>query len=42
MVTGSHIPDNRNGIKFYMPWGETLKPEPNPLFRRSPKLIVTG
>lgn len=27
MVTGSHIPDDRNGIKFYLPWGETLKPD---------------
>jgi len=25
MVTGSHIPDDRNGIKFSMPWGEILK-----------------
>jgi phosphomannomutase len=25
MVTGSHIPDDRNGIKFYMPSGEILK-----------------
>ena len=25
MVTGSHIPDDRNGIKFNMPWGEVLK-----------------
>ena len=25
MVTGSHIPDDRNGIKFYMPDGEILK-----------------
>lgn len=25
MVTGSHIPDDRNGIKFNMPWGEALK-----------------
>lgn len=25
MVTGSHIPDDRNGIKFYMPHGEILK-----------------
>ena len=25
MVTGSHIPDDRNGIKFYLPWGEVLK-----------------
>lgn len=25
MVTGSHIPDDRNGIKFYKPDGELLK-----------------
>ncbi|KOR31547.1 hypothetical protein TI04_00325 [Achromatium sp. WMS2] len=25
MVTGSHIPDDRNGIKFYTPCGEILK-----------------
>ncbi|MBU6266576.1 MAG: phosphomannomutase [Sphingomonadales bacterium] len=25
MVTGSHIPDDRNGIKFYRPDGEVLK-----------------
>jgi phosphomannomutase len=25
MVTGSHIPDDRNGIKFYRPAGEILK-----------------
>jgi phosphomannomutase len=25
MVTGSHIPDDRNGIKFYLPDGEILK-----------------
>jgi len=25
MVTGSHIPDDRNGIKFYMTSGEVLK-----------------
>ena len=25
MVTGSHIPDDRNGIKFYTPAGEILK-----------------
>jgi phosphomannomutase len=25
MVTGSHIPDDRNGIKFYKPDGEVLK-----------------
>jgi phosphomannomutase len=25
MVTGSHIPADRNGIKFYRPKGEVLK-----------------
>lgn len=25
MVTGSHIPDGRNGLKFYLPEGEILK-----------------
>lgn len=27
MVTGSHIPDDRNGIKFNRPTGELLKPD---------------
>ncbi len=27
MVTGSHIPDDRNGIKFNTPLGEILKPD---------------
>lgn len=27
MVTGSHIPADRNGIKFYKPDGEVLKPD---------------
>jgi len=27
MVTGSHIPDDRNGIKFYQAAGEILKPD---------------
>ena len=27
MVTGSHIPDDRNGIKFHRPGGEILKPD---------------
>lgn len=25
MITGSHIPADRNGFKFYFPWGEILK-----------------
>lgn len=27
MVTGSHIPDDRNGLKFYTPTGEITKPD---------------
>lgn len=27
MITGSHIPDDRNGIKFNLPTGEILKPD---------------
>jgi phosphomannomutase len=34
MVTGSHIPDDRNGIKFNMPWGEVLKPDEAEISRR--------
>jgi phosphomannomutase len=29
MVTGSHIPDDRNGIKFNLPTGEILKADEN-------------
>lgn len=34
MVTGSHIPDDRNGIKFNMPWGEVLKGDETEISRR--------
>jgi phosphomannomutase len=34
MVTGSHIPDDRNGIKFNMPWGEVLKGDEAEISRR--------
>jgi len=34
MVTGSHIPDNRNGIKFYKPAGEILKADEQALSQR--------
>jgi phosphomannomutase len=38
MVTGSHIPDDRNGIKFYRPDGEILKDdEPGILGQRVPE-----
>lgn len=38
MVTGSHIPDDRNGIKFNMPWGEVLKNEEGEISRRHAEL----
>lgn len=35
MVTGSHIPDDRNGIKFYKPEGEILKPDEQAMTARA-------
>jgi len=35
MVTGSHIPDDRNGIKFYKPAGEILKADEQAMTARS-------
>jgi len=35
MVTGSHIPDDRNGIKFYKPTGEILKADEQAMTARS-------
>lgn len=35
MVTGSHIPDDRNGIKFYKPEGEILKNDEQAMTARS-------
>lgn len=34
MVTGSHIPDDRNGIKFYRPDGEILKDDEPGIMRQ--------
>ncbi len=34
MVTGSHIPADRNGLKFYWPWGEILKTDEATLLTR--------
>jgi len=53
MVTGSHIPDDRNGIKFNTPLGEILKVDeagirkqqisiPNQLFSQTDHLIRTN
>jgi phosphomannomutase len=33
MVTGSHIPADRNGIKFYFPHGEILKSDEIPILK---------
>jgi phosphomannomutase len=38
MVTGSHIPDDRNGIKFYRPAGEVLKSDEAGMKRQVVKL----
>ncbi len=35
MVTGSHIPDDRNGIKFYTPKGEILKADEQAILQQS-------
>ncbi len=35
MVTGSHIPDDRNGIKFYKPAGEILKSDEQAMTART-------
>ncbi|NOY62562.1 MAG: phosphomannomutase [Gammaproteobacteria bacterium] len=42
MVTGSHIPDDRNGIKFYMPWGEILKEDEQQISRYHRELQAGG
>jgi phosphomannomutase len=41
MVTGSHIPDDRNGIKFYLPGGEILKPDEQAISARYQELKST-
>ncbi|MDQ0318519.1 phosphomannomutase [Pararhizobium capsulatum DSM 1112] len=42
MVTGSHIPADRNGIKFYRPDGEIAKPDEEAIGAEASKLIVEG
>jgi phosphomannomutase len=42
VVTGSHIPDDRNGIKFNMPWGEVLKADEVEISRRYAGLKEAG
>lgn len=38
MVTGSHIPADRNGVKFYLETGETLKHDDQAIFNQYLKL----
>jgi len=38
MVTGSHIPDDRNGIKFNKPTGEVLKEDEQGILAQNPVL----
>ncbi|NOQ16076.1 MAG: phosphomannomutase [Methyloprofundus sp.] len=40
MVTGSHIPDDRNGIKFNKPDGEVLKQDEQGILAQQPTLNV--
>ena len=38
MVTGSHIPEDRNGIKFYRPHGEVLKDDEAGIVGQRPRV----
>ncbi len=42
VVTGSHIPADRNGIKFYFPWGEVLKADEAPILAHVSELEKTA
>lgn len=42
MVTGSHIPDDRNGLKFYRPQGEIDKGDEQRILAWHDRLIVTA
>jgi len=42
MVTGSHIPEDYNGIKFYRPDGEFLKEDEAPVRMRAEALLASG
>ena len=39
MVTGSHIPDDRNGVKFYRPDGEIDKHDEAEISRLAPEFM---
>ena len=40
MITGSHIPADRNGIKFNWPWGELLKTDEASMFEALHSLAI--
>lgn len=42
MVTGSHIPESYNGIKFYRPDGEFLKDDEAPVRQRAQEIEAEG
>lgn len=42
MITGSHIPETYNGIKFYRPDGEFLKEDEAPVRQRAEALMAKG
>jgi phosphomannomutase len=42
MITGSHIPETYNGIKFYRPDGEFLKEDEAPVRIRAEAIIAEG
>ncbi len=42
MVTGSHIPADRNGIKFYLPEGEILKADEGMILEEHRRLAEAG
>ncbi len=42
MITGSHIPESYNGIKFYRPDGEFLKTDEAPVRERAEVMLAEG
>jgi phosphomannomutase len=42
MITGSHIPETYNGIKFYRPDGEFLKEDEAPVRERAEAIVAEG
>lgn len=40
MITGSHIPFNRNGLKFYRPDGEIIKADEQTILANSAEFVA--